>query len=1106
MSLKTDRINLIININGDKARDQLNDLGKKAAGIKGELKKMVAGTAEYVQKSKELSTVEADMAGLKKQIGLTALSLRELGQERKRLQKILDTSIPGTKDFKNYENQLNAVIDRQKQVKGGVAAFSSGLSSVGTAVKGFGVLLAAHVGFEAISSFLSGSVEEAAQSEKAISRLRNTLDNLGRNDVFDRLSQKANDLAQSFKFIDNDDVLEVFQQLVTYGKLTENQIDDLTHVIINFAAKSGVSINESASLIIKSLEGNGKALKEYGINIKDGENVTERFGIVMDELAPKVAGAAEAFGNTFNGQVAISKQEIKNLQEELGGKLLPVLSKFYQSLSFTISGLGVIFNNTLGFFTSLKNGIVNTASVAKEFLTLNFAGAAAKIALINANSDKIKQRIKDEQTLSNIQQQVNGIASDAATKTISEQQVILKQNEALAKGSIKAYQDIKKAGKQGTEEGQQAAADVVRDLKTVQALRQGIAAAKNTKILGSGDDDNVLKNTSKTKSSSQSDNEYDRIKKEAEALYKQLHLLRDADALDGMDADQKEIARVKEKYLKLLTEEKEHIVKVAASHLTEAKKKGFTEGSDKRIAEINKEQEDAVRRFLQSKAEANFVTLAENEYQKALEDSRKYFDDLQKEAAQSYADGLISEDEYQDQIKAIARRSLLAKVQTASQYAQTVKSAEKDLVTFTNQAYEEDKNNYIKAQEAKGKARDALDKDTIASIEFLHQLQIAKASPKERKKLLTEDATKERDGKIEKLKKELQAAGKAFDDETLKSNTTFIAAWEAFKEQVAGANKSFWDTEIDNILRYAAAFTSAIESLNTFVSNKENKALAQEKKRNEEKQSSLKRQFDSKLISKSQYDKTVEKLNQEQDKKEKELQLKQAKRERAINIFKTSIDVGAAIVRSYLNAGGWPLGIPAGLAMAVIGGLQIAAVASAPLPELGKGDWIRKGPKHSDKEGGINALIERDEAVMSAAAMTDPNTYSITGNTAQITSLLNAKGGGVSWAGGAVEDMPQWRRVQPAAINPNMPRIMEQGGVTRPLSGDMTKATNEHLALLRELINESKGLRDDMQNVELNRKSYIVLKELDQEIKNLQTAKNNSGMLSQGAKATGLNL
>lgn len=51
MSVRTDKIQLFVDVNGDKAKNELNELKKKAALISYELKGMKKNTQEYIDKN-----------------------------------------------------------------------------------------------------------------------------------------------------------------------------------------------------------------------------------------------------------------------------------------------------------------------------------------------------------------------------------------------------------------------------------------------------------------------------------------------------------------------------------------------------------------------------------------------------------------------------------------------------------------------------------------------------------------------------------------------------------------------------------------------------------------------------------------------------------------------------------------------------------------------------------------------------------------------------------------------------------------------------------------------------------------------------------------------
>ncbi len=62
MSVRTDVINLNVTVNGDNARNQLNELRKKAADVKNEMANLKKGTAEYIAKKQELAGLTQEMS------------------------------------------------------------------------------------------------------------------------------------------------------------------------------------------------------------------------------------------------------------------------------------------------------------------------------------------------------------------------------------------------------------------------------------------------------------------------------------------------------------------------------------------------------------------------------------------------------------------------------------------------------------------------------------------------------------------------------------------------------------------------------------------------------------------------------------------------------------------------------------------------------------------------------------------------------------------------------------------------------------------------------------------------------------------------------------
>lgn len=296
-------------------------------------------------------------------------AVRKLRNELKNIPVDSEAAARKLQELRAAESTLDAV---RKKVNGVSTELKGIKESTGSNVLkdvfagtllGGGAVGIAQAGISAIQNFFQTSIDEALAAEEATARFKATLDNLGRLDVFDRLTKAAEDMADSFGYLDNDDIVAVFEKLIDYGKLTEDQITKLTPVIIDFAAKQRIDLSDAASVVVKALEGNGKALKQFGIDMKDANSTAEAFGLVMTQLAPKVQGAAKTFGDTTAGELKKTQQEIANLKEEAGTKLLPVLKAVYMGVIGLIDGVQSFYTSIFG---TAEEKLKNTAAY-KEF-------------------------------------------------------------------------------------------------------------------------------------------------------------------------------------------------------------------------------------------------------------------------------------------------------------------------------------------------------------------------------------------------------------------------------------------------------------------------------------------------------------------------------------------------------------------------------------------------------------------------------------------------------------------------------------------------------------------------------------------------------------------
>ena len=478
--------------------------------------------------------------------------------------------------------------------------------------------------------------------------------------------------------------------------------------------------------------------------------------------------------------------------------------------------------------------------------------------------------------------------------------------------------------------------------------------------------------------------QYDNLKKEAAAFAKEIEKLKRDIEIDGKHKDDEELARIEKKYAELLER---------------AKKYSFN------LLIIKGLEQQELEKLFKKRFDVESTKLFEDEYGKAQDNLSDYFNQLRNTEAFQYSNDLQTKEQYSARIKQIDEDEKAAQLLTATQYSSSVKKAAQDVTNFTKQQQQLQTQNLVE--------------ETDKRIEKTNEEKLAAAKV---------GVLSTRPGTNANLEAQKNLLEVQFQIETaaMDKRSAMYKQKEGEKNfAIAEMEKQSKLQRIDNVLQYVDAFSNAMNSLTQIVGNREQRMLQNEKVSNDKKKNAYKQQLDNKLLNQSQYDLKIQKLDEEYDKRSRELQRKQAKRQKAISLFNTIVNTGAAIVKMLADPGGFA-GVALSIAAGITGALQLGAIASEPLPELGSGRWVRTGDKHSDPSGGINAKIERDEAVMSANAMTDPNTYNISGTPSQITSKLNSMNGGAAWAAGAVIE-PDWRKQKPAQINPNMVRHLASG-------------------------------------------------------------------------------
>lgn len=219
------------------------------------------------------------------------------------------------------------------------------------------------------------------------------------------------------------------------------------------------------------------------------------------------------------------------------------------------------------------------------------------------------------------------------------------------------------------------------------------------------------------------------------------------------------------------------------------------------------------------------------------------------------------------------------------------------------------------------------------------------------------------------------------------------AGSELEKVDILGYSAKDWEDVFKNLDNVHARFKAAemginamSNAFNMFSQLQENlnaRELSKYTANQQKKKQALLDQLNQGYISQAQYQKEVQRLDEEAETKKKELAIKQFKAQKAANMLNIIANTALAVMRAYSDAG--PL---AGTALAAIvgaiGAVQLGIVAAQQPPSYAKGGYT-KGLGFTDETGQeVAGVVHGKEYVIPAMLLSDPQV-------ARVTEWIEAK-------------------------------------------------------------------------------------------------------------------
>lgn len=282
---------------------------------------------------------------------------------------------------------------------------------------------------------------------------------------------------------------------------------------------------------------------------------------------------------------------------------------------------------------------------------------------------------------------------------------------------------------------------------------------------------------------------------------------------------------------------------------------------------------------------------------------------------------------------------------------------EKEIINIKISYLDETIKNEIISEEERKKAL------TERIVLLNQQVEIEKDLLRIKLEQIKNDETLTQDEKDSKIKLETEKTKKVIDLSTKDVQDSTDELADSLKEKAQVIRDFIVDVLAD-------IGNSVIEIFARSVSESFDSLFKNLDKNYEKAQNSLQNQLDNNLITQQEYDDQLEKLENEKDRKTYELQVKQFKREKALNLVKIAMDTAVAVIKSWAQGGGILGGPIAALALAA-GTLQLAVVASQnpPAPEYGDGGLI-DGKPHMF--GGTTINAEKGEYMINKNVVAQP--------------------------------------------------------------------------------------------------------------------------------------
>jgi len=199
-----------------------------------------------------------------------------------------------------------------------------------------------------ILAFGAASLKAFDDQQKAIAQVEAGLKSTGQVAGFTskELQKMAADLQKTSLFGDEEILKNATAQLLTFTNITEEQFAKTQEIALDLATRLDGDLKGASIMLGKALNdpvANLSALSRAGIQFSEDQktvvkslvesgDIAQAQTIILEELERQYGGSAEAARNAGLGGVEALKNTFSDLTEQIGQRLLPIVTRFAEFL------------------------------------------------------------------------------------------------------------------------------------------------------------------------------------------------------------------------------------------------------------------------------------------------------------------------------------------------------------------------------------------------------------------------------------------------------------------------------------------------------------------------------------------------------------------------------------------------------------------------------------------------------------------------------------------------------------------------------------------------------------------------------------------------------